>query len=244
MGIIKTKGIILLESNMGDSDKMLTMLTPGLGKIGCAAKGARKPRSLLLSGTQFLCFGDYVLYKGKDTYNINSCETIEVFYNIRTDLDKFKYATEIAKIILNVTNENENTYRTLQLLLNTLYMISETDKNLELILAIFKLRLSCILGYTPSISRCKNCNTEENLKYFSMKDSGLKCYNCSKTDKSCIEINETTKTAITYIIKAPAKRIYSFNIPEESIKQLALIAKLYFWGQTQTGNFCQPGSGL
>lgn len=212
---------------MGDSDKMLTMLTPGLGKIGCAAKGARKPRSILLSGTQFLCFGDYILYKGKDTYNINSCETIEVFYNIRTDLDKLKYATHITKIILDVTNENENTYRILQLFLNTLYMISETDKNLNFILAIFKLRLSCILGYTPSVGMCKNCDSEEKLQYFSLKDNGFKCYNCSKLDKSCIQINDTTKTAITYIVKAPAKKIYSFNIPEESVKELTLISKLY-----------------
>lgn len=32
MGIIKTKGIVLLESNMGDSDKMVTLLTPELRK--------------------------------------------------------------------------------------------------------------------------------------------------------------------------------------------------------------------
>ncbi|MCI8393463.1 MAG: hypothetical protein HFJ24_06610 [Clostridia bacterium] len=32
MGIIKTKGIILRESNMGDFDKMLTVLTPDLRK--------------------------------------------------------------------------------------------------------------------------------------------------------------------------------------------------------------------
>lgn len=30
MGIVKTKGIIIAESNMKDFDKMLTMLTPGL----------------------------------------------------------------------------------------------------------------------------------------------------------------------------------------------------------------------
>ena len=40
MGIIKTKGIILLESNMGDFDKMVSILTPDIGKIGCAAKAA------------------------------------------------------------------------------------------------------------------------------------------------------------------------------------------------------------
>ena len=39
MGVIKTKGIIIVESNMGDSDKMLTMLTPGLRKnIVCSKR--------------------------------------------------------------------------------------------------------------------------------------------------------------------------------------------------------------
>ena len=86
MGTIKTKGIILVERNMGDFDKMLTMLTPGLGKISCAARGAKRFRSSLLVGSQFLCFGDYILYKTNSTYYINSCEPIEIFYNIRKDL--------------------------------------------------------------------------------------------------------------------------------------------------------------
>ena len=80
---VKVSGIVISENNMGDFDKMLTILTPNLGKIGCSARGARRPKSLLLSGTQFLCFGEYMLFKGSDTYTINSCETIELFYNIR-----------------------------------------------------------------------------------------------------------------------------------------------------------------
>ena len=128
MGTINTKGIVLMENNLGDYDKMLTILTPGLGKIGCAAKGARRPKSLLMAGSQFLCFADYILYKGNGTYNLNSCETIEFFYNIRTDLDKYKYAVHITKIILDVTNENENSYKILQLFLNTLYFRSSRSR--------------------------------------------------------------------------------------------------------------------
>ena len=33
MATIKVKGIVLSENNMGDYDKMLTILTPNLGKI-------------------------------------------------------------------------------------------------------------------------------------------------------------------------------------------------------------------
>lgn len=227
MGTINTKGIVLMENNLGDYDKMLTILTPGLGKIGCAAKGARRPKSLLMAGSQFLCFADYILYKGNGTYNLNSCETIEFFYNIRTDLDKYKYAVHITKIILDVTNENENCYRTLQLFLNTLYTISETDKNLDLTLAIFKLRLMCILGFKPNVDKCANCGIDDDIKYFSLQDNGLKCSSCGKFDKSAIEILPATVDAIKFIVNAPAKKIFSFNIPETSIKELEIVSKLY-----------------
>lgn len=227
MGNVKTKGIILVENNMGDYDKMITMLTPGLGKIGCHAKGARRPRSSLMAGTQFLCFGEYLLFKGNNTYNINSCEPIEIFYNIRIDYDKLNYVAQIIKIICDVTNENDNSYRILQLLLNTLYTISELEKNLDLVLSIFKIRLLSILGFTPRIDKCKNCEEEMNIKYFSIKDDGIKCGACGKIDKSAIEISEGTLTAIRYIITAPAKKIFSFNVSEECIKELKLVSKIY-----------------
>ena len=150
------------------------------GKISCVAKGARRPKSALLAGTQMFCFGEYLVYKGSQTYHINSVEPIEVFYNLRIDLDKLKYAVHINKIVQDVTHENQNCYQILQLLLNTLYIISETDKNLDMVLGVFKLRLLCILGFTPQVMKCTNCQEKENLTYFSLKDNGLKCKICGK----------------------------------------------------------------
>ncbi len=226
MGTIKTKGIIIAENNMGDFDKMVTILTPN-GKIGCSAKGARRPKSQLMAGTQFLCFGEYMLFKGNNTYTLNSCETIEVFYDIRIDLEKLEYASQITKIIQDVTDENQNTYKILQLYLNTLYVISKIDMDLDFVISIFKLRLMCLLGFTPRIEECVNCNQKDNLYYFSLKDNGLKCESCGKQDTGAIQISESTKMAITYIIKAPAKKLYSFEISEENKKQLEMISKLY-----------------
>ena len=228
MGTIKSSGIIISENNSGDYDKMLTMLTPGLGKISCVAKGARRPRSALLAGTQFLCFGEYLMYKGSNTYNINSCETIEVFYNLRTDLDKLNNAVEITKIIKEVTEENENCYKILQLYLNTLYTLSETDKNSELVISVFKMKLLCFLGYTPRINECVNCKKKENLTHFSLRDNGFKCDACARQDKSSLIMSESTMNAIKYIIMAPAKKLYSFNLKDESLNELKLISKLFF----------------
>lgn len=49
MAQVKVKGIVISENNMGDFDKMLTILTPNFGKISCVAKGARRPKSALLA---------------------------------------------------------------------------------------------------------------------------------------------------------------------------------------------------
>ena len=227
MGTIKTKGIVILESNMGDYDKMVTVLTPNIGKIGCAARGSRRPKSTLMAGTQFLSFGDFIIYSSPSSYSINSCDTIEVFYNIRKDLTKLTYASFITKIIYDVTDENQYTYNILQLLLNTLYMISESDKNLDFILAIFELRLMAYLGFAPQLGHCINCSSTENIAYFSIRNSGYECSSCGRADKSAIQINMDTFNAIKYIFSAPAKKIFSFTISEESLKELKLIATLY-----------------
>jgi len=227
MGIIKTKGIIISENNMSDYDKMVTMLTPN-GKIGCAAKGSRRPKSSLMAGTQFLCFGDYMIFQSASSYNLNSCEVIEVFYNIRTDLDKLNYATYITKIINDVTDENQNTYKILQLFLNTIYMISESDKSLDLIISIFRIKLMCLLGFMPEIRKCISCGNKENTKvYFSFIDSGFKCEKCSLQDKGAVQISSATVNAIKYIVMSPPKKLFSFNLSQQAQKELELVSKIY-----------------
>ena len=234
MSTVKLKGIVIAENNMGDFDKMLTILTPN-GKIGCSAKGARRPKSQLMAGSQFLCFGEYMMFKSGSTYTLNSCETIEIFYDLRTDLDKLEYASNITKMIQDVTYENQNTYKVLQLFLNTLYVIANTDMDLKFVSSIFKMKLMNLLGFKPQLDECLTCdkNSKEeddnnkNLNYFSFKDNGLKCEACGRQDTGAIEISESTKIALKYINTAPIKKLFSFNISDENKKQLEIIAKIY-----------------
>ena len=181
-----------------------------------------------MAGTQFLCFGEYILYESKENYLINSCDTIEIFYNIRTDLDKIKYAVLLTKIIQDVTHENENSYKILQLYLNTLYMISEISKDMDFVLSIFKIKLLCILGFMPRLKKCTNCGQDVNLLHFSIKDNGVKCDECFRQDKSSISITPSTLAALRFITTAPSKKIFNFNLKDESLRELNLLSKIYF----------------
>ncbi len=228
MKSIKTSGIVIAENSLGDSDKILTILTPNVGKITCVAKGAKRPKSTLLAGSQLLCFGEYVLRKSNDLYTIQSCDPIEVFYDIRVDLDKLNYTSTILKIITDVTLENQNNYHILKLFLNTLYIISQSDKNLDFILSVFKMRLLKILGYAPNVEQCVNCGRRDDLSEFSIKGNGFKCSNCAKLDKGSIKMTEGSKYSIIYSLKADPKKLFSFNISESALKEFELISRLYF----------------
>ena len=180
-----------------------------------------------MAGSQLLCFGEYVLRKSNDLYTIQSCDPIEIFYQIRTDLDKLNYASTIVRIITDVTTENQNNYHILKLFLNTLYIISESDKNLDFILSVFRMRLLKILGFAPNVDECVACGEKDNLTEFSIKDNGFKCENCSRLDKSSIKLSEGSKYAIIYSLKANSKKIYSFNIVDTALKEFELISSLY-----------------
>ena len=228
MKIVKTSGIVIQENSLGDSDKILTILTPNMGKISCVAKGAKRPKSLLMASSQILCFGEYVLRKSNDVYNIQSAEPLEVFYNIREDLEKLMYASALIKIIVDVTTENQNNYHILKLFLNTLYMISESDKDLDFIISVFKMRLLKILGFSPNVDECVKCKEKEDLTEFSLIDNGFKCKTCAKLDKGSIKMSEGCKYAIIYSLKADPKKIFNFTINEQSLKEFELITRLFF----------------
>ena len=110
---------------------------------------------------------------------------------------------------MDVTDENENAYKILQLYLNTLYMISETDKDLEFVLAVFKLKLMNLLGFTPQIGKCLNCG-EQNVEYFSLRDSGFKCSICAKQDKGAIHTTARNNTSNKVYYAGSNKKSFFF----------------------------------
>lgn len=74
---------------------------------------------------------------------------------------------------------------------------------------------------------CGKSATEINEKSFSIKDNGIKCDACSRVDKGAIRISEVTYTSLLYILSSDAKKIFSFEIPDNDLNELKLLSNLY-----------------
>lgn len=80
MKLIKTKGIVLKETNFEESSKILTVLTSDFGKIQVLSKNCRRLLSVLSACSQPLMFCEFVIRKTKDIYSISSASVIESFF--------------------------------------------------------------------------------------------------------------------------------------------------------------------
>lgn len=230
MGYLKTKGIVIREVNTGEADKIITVFSKSYGKISAHAKGSRRPKSAVLAGTQFLCYSDFVLFKGKEMYSVNSCETIEPFYDIRNDLIKLTYAAHLVDIIMDTIQENQPATKVLQLFLNSLHMLTRTDKPPELIARIFEIRLLSILGFAPYVRGCMICGREElNSLSFSYKKCGFICSHagCISNDEFAVELSPGAAKAIYYIVHARMDELFNFNLSPAVLDELSRIARRY-----------------
>lgn len=223
---IKTKGLVLQATPFGESDKRLVVLTKDAGKITVFAKGARKSKSRFLALSQMFSYCDFVLYKGKTSYNISSGELIESFHHLSKDMDSLTYGVFVLEFAEYVSNENDLNHRFMQLVLRTLKVLEQGKIKPELVVNIFQLKALSYLGFTPWVMDCVQCN-KEAADYFSPKEGGLLCAEHKVLDKEAIILNAGAKHAIQYIIGTDMKQLYQFELDDQTFYTLKKVVKKY-----------------
>jgi len=230
MSYLRTKGIVIKEVNTGEADKIISIFSIKNGKLTAAARGSRRPKSRLAASTQFLCYSDFMLYKGKDMYQVNSGDVIEPFYSIRNDIVKLTYSAHMVDIINDVVQENQPSVRVLQLFLNSLHMLANTDRPPDLITRIFELRLLSIIGYAPTVNCCAVCGSNSMEKVsFSFRNCGFLCgrEECISRDRFAVQLSSGAAKAIYHIVHSKPENLFSFNLSQEVLDELGRVVKRY-----------------
>ena len=96
----KVRGINLKSIPMGESDRLLTILTPELGLIQAIAPGSRKPKSTMGGRSGLFVVNELLIYKGRSLDRITQAETIESYPGLSRDLGKLAAGQYLAELAL------------------------------------------------------------------------------------------------------------------------------------------------
>lgn len=245
---ISVHGLCVRETNVGEADKIVTLVTMEYGKLSVSAKGVRSLRSRHMVSTQPYCYSNFVLRKSKKYYYIEESEPIECFFNLRSDLDKLSLAAYICDVAADVSVEGSPDPELLRLTLNTLYAINK-GTSLDKTKAAFELRAASIIGFCPDLSSCDICGKDDGHEmYLDIMNGRLLCRDCKPRAQKEAELEEESGTArlyliiprdtlaaMRYIVTAPPERFLSFSLDEDSMYQLGIASEKYLTNHIEHG---------
>lgn len=224
---IVVEGIVLNETNYGETSKILNILT-NIGYISVMSKGSRTIKSKIRGISMKLSLASFTInYKENHISNLIEGSTINSLKYILTDYYKMNYAMyliDLTKNILKDTYDREIYY----ILKNALIKINE-GFNPSLITNIVEIKYLSFLGVEPNFNSCYNCSSKDILT-FDMK-CGAVCKNCYG-DTYLFHTNTLKLLKLFQVIEI--EKIDKLNLTNELVvKEIQEFIKEYY--ETYTG---------
>ncbi len=216
MGMIKTKGIVVSVTSLGENDKLLTVLSEDMGAISVSAKGATSRHNNLKAMTRVFCYGEFVLYDKKNGYyTISEVSPVTDFMGLAQDVERLEAANRLVRFVKFTAVENEESGELLRLLLNSLHLLANTEKSIKLIMCVYFLKALEYMGLPPITDECAVCGCTESLMFFVPEAGGTVCEECSKG----YEIRKTVKPYeckfMNYVLCGEVSAAFGITAEEE-----------------------------
>ena len=231
-----TKGLVLRETQYKDNDKLLSLLTDGLGLITAKARGVKRKNSPLRGGCQLLTYGEFTLYERGGYYIVTEAEPLMLFDRIRQDLELLSLGSYFAQVLETVSAAEQTDPELMNLGLNSLYALDQLQKPQAMVKAVFELRLMCLSGFTPMLDGCGYCG-EPDTHYFLVQEGILLCDICRKTVQRAdtIALSPGVLAAMRHIVHCDKKKLFSFSLPEKTLKELGEVTERFLLSQLGQG---------
>ncbi|MBM3957625.1 MAG: DNA repair protein RecO [Gemmatimonadetes bacterium] len=183
----KTEGIVLRHADIGEADRLLTLLTPDRGLVRATARGARRSTSKLGGHLDLLRHVSLSVHAGRTLDTVTQAETIESFPRLRECLDGMSRGLYLAELSERFSAEGASNFAVFRLLLRALGYLEARAGRAEgsrayadLLLRWFEVRLLHLSGFQPEFRDCVECGAELRPEdhVFSAERGGIVCPRC------------------------------------------------------------------
>ncbi|HEY8987529.1 MAG TPA: DNA repair protein RecO [Candidatus Limnocylindrales bacterium] len=152
-----TDAIVLSRFDYGEADRILTLITPGSGKLKAIAKGIRRPKSRLGGSLEPFAELHVALARGRTFEVVTEVSVGHAWLNLRDSLESAAtawYLAELADRSLEERHAAEPVYA----LLRRAYELLDAGMAPGRVARWYEMHLADELGVRPEVDRCVECD--------------------------------------------------------------------------------------
>jgi DNA repair protein RecO (recombination protein O) len=193
--LYRDDGIVLRTQQLGEADRIITVLGRSTGRVRAVAKGIRRTKSRFGARLEPFTHVDLMLHPGRSLDVITQAEVIRPYGQpLAGDYPRYTAGVDMLETAERFTPvEKEPALRQLLLLIGGLRALGESEHDSRLILDAFLLRSLAVAGYAPALEECARCGAPGNgrdrgtpgaaggdrrLPAFAVPAGGMVCASC------------------------------------------------------------------
>lgn len=238
--IADTEGIVFRQTKAANGRRMILLFSRKLGKIsvGTGITEGGKTKSAL--AIRPFTYGKYELYKGRDTYNMNSGQVIKSYYKIGENLDSYMAASYVLELTEKVLGDEISQPKLFNILIEFLEALEKRTRKQDTLVLAYMVKLLDVMGVMPDLQYCSSCGKEikkqENGNMtlgFSIVEGSLICEKCAKSiervhnEPLIYSINFGIVSIIRYFKEESFKTFEKIGLDDEQARLIRRILREY-----------------
>lgn len=212
----KTLGLIIKKQDIGETDRIVTIFSPDLGKKRVIVKAVRRPTSKLAGHLDTFMVSQLMLTDSEDLPRITSAVLAEPFNGIRDSLIQTNRAFKVSRIVERALLEDVSQRAIFQITLDALARLNN-ERSWEATWLFFLSELATELGLGPSNFVCQNCgNKVIGGGIWQFEERRFTCRNCSAILGEGIFMEENSIKLLQLLRKSQFMEIAKIKIPQQN----------------------------
>jgi DNA repair protein RecO (recombination protein O) len=243
VALYRDDGIVLRTQDLGEADRIVTVLTRRTGRIRAVGKGVRRTKSRFGARLEPFTHVDLLLYEGRSLDIVTQADSLRAYGQpLASDYPRYTAGVAMLETAERFTpEERQPAQRQFLLLVGGLRALGEGEHGARLVLDAFLLRSLAVAGYAPALEECAVCGSPGmpdseggtgrrarggGLCAFAIAAGGLTC-------RSCRPAGAATPSAHTIALMGALLRgdwpLADASLPRHQVECSGLVAAYLQW---------------
>ena len=215
--IYKTQAIVLRSMELGEADRVLTVLTPHFGKLRVVAKGVRRPRSRIGGGLDLFSDVQLVLALGRTFDVVTQTSLEDPHLPLRGDLLSTACAWYVAELADRFCEDRAESHAAFVLLAQALTALDAPRDQVDqaVVARWYELHLLEAMGFRPELSRCLECDAtiDPEGNVYSAVAGGVLDTRCAHAALGGRAISPDALKVLRYLQRSPLEDVLRLSLP-------------------------------